>query len=217
MPLLFLDLDNTLVDREAAYRAWATSYLAERGSRADLLEAMVLADGDGLRYKPEVADDLAELLGLSPQDKESIVKVLRAGVVAHLSLVPGAAEALASAREAGWTPFIVTNGVEAQQEAKIRGLGLDAMVAGWVISDACGVRKPDPTIFDLAAQQAGEPLAGAWMIGDSAEADIAGAHAAGLRSVYLPRGRAWTADVPPATADADSLVEAVRLVLAWEG
>jgi len=213
MPLLLLDLDNTLVDREGAYRAWAASWLAERGLDADLLDAMVVADGDGLRPKPEVAEDLGVLLDLDEEEEASIVAVLRAGVVRHLTLVPGCVEALHAAREAGWTPFIVTNGVVAQQEAKIHSLGLDDLVGGWVISDAEGIRKPDPTLFDRAAERAGQSLAGAWMVGDSAEADVAGAHAAGLRSVYLHRGRPWDPALPEPTAFAGSLMEAVHKVL----
>lgn len=64
--------------------------------------------------------------------------------------------------------------------------------AGWVISEGVGVRKPDPLIFQLAADTVSEDLAGAWMIGDSAEADIGGAHCAGISSIWLHRQRAWS-------------------------
>lgn len=214
MPLLLLDLDNTLVDRAAAYRAWATSYLAEHGHEPELLDALVVADGDGLRHKPDVAEDLGILLDLDEDEEANIVKVLRAGVVANLGLVPGCTEALARAREAGWTPYIVTNGVTAQQEKKIRNLGLEELVDGWIISEECGVTKPDPRIFELAAERAGQSLEGAWMIGDAAETDVLGAQAAGVRSVYLRRGRRWDARVEEPTAFADTLEEAVGIVLA---
>ncbi len=214
MPLLFLDLDNTLVDRAAAYRSWAASYLTARGADPALLDAMVVADGDGLRYKPDVAADLTALLGLGPDESATIVKVLRAGVVDHLVLVPGCVDALSRARRAGWTPYIVSNGVTAQQEKKIFGLGLDAHVDGWVISEEAGVAKPDAAIFAVAAERAGRPIDGAWMIGDSAEADIAGSHNAGLPCVYLHRGRPWPAHLAEPTASAGSLGEAVDVVLA---
>ena len=152
MPLLFLDLDNTLVDRAAAYRDWARAYVAEHGHDAALLDAMVTADGDGLRPKPEVARDLTALLDLDEDAAASIVQVLRAGVVAHLALVPDCTQAIAAARAAGWTPFIVSNGVTAQQEKKIRTLGLDGLVDGWVISEEAGVTKPDPAIFTSLAE-----------------------------------------------------------------
>lgn len=213
MPLLFLDLDNTLVDRAAAYRAWAAGYLAEHGHDPGLLDAMEVADGDGLRPKPEVAEDLGVLLDLGEDEEERIVKVLRAGVVEHLDLVPGCIEALETARAAGWTPYIVSNGVTAQQEKKIHTLGLDKHVGGWVISEEAGVAKPDPRIFQIAAERAGQPLTGAWHIGDSGPADVAGAQAAGVPVVYLSRGRHWDATFAVPTAFADSLSEAVTFVL----
>jgi FMN phosphatase YigB (HAD superfamily) len=74
-------------------------------------------------------------------------------------------------------------------ERKLRHTGLDREVAGWVISEGAGLRKPDPEIFRFAAARAGQPLDGAWMIGDSAEADISGARDAGQPGVWLHRGR----------------------------
>ena len=215
MPLLLLDLDNTLVDRAAAVRAWAADYLAERRDDPSLLEAVVAADGDGLRPKPDVAADLTALLHLSAAESAEIIVTLRAGVIQHLRLVADAEAALALARDHGWTPFIVTNGQERQQERKIASLGLHTQVAGWVISEAVGIAKPDPRIFALAAEATGQSLADAWMVGDSAEADIVGAHAAGLRSAYLLRGRTWPQTLPAPTVLATSLTEAVEAALAW--
>ncbi|MFV0453364.1 MAG: HAD family hydrolase [Propioniciclava sp.] len=213
MPLLLLDLDNTLVDRAVGYRRWAAEYLRERDADPALLEAMVRADGDGLRPKPEVAADLTALLQLTGPESTSIVRILRAGVVAHLELAAGCAAALGRARAAGWTPWIVSNGVTEQQEKKIHRLGLERLVDGWVISEEAGAAKPDPQIFTIAAQRAGLPLTGAWMVGDSAEADIIGAHRAGLECVYLHRGRAWDPALRPPNAAAGSLAEAITVVL----
>ena len=103
-----------------------------------------------------------------------------------------------------------------QQERKLRHTGLDREVAGWVISEGAGLRKPDPEIFRFAAARAGQPLDGAWMIGDSAEADISGARDAGLPGVWLHRGRPWplTAFQPGHTADNFPLAVAIVLTAA---
>ncbi|MFI6811893.1 HAD family hydrolase [Nonomuraea sp. NPDC050328] len=47
-----------------------------------------------------------------------------------------------------------------------------------------GVRKPDPRLFELAAQRCG----GGWMVGDDLTADIQGAAAAGLRTIWVDHG-----------------------------
>jgi putative hydrolase of the HAD superfamily len=98
---------------------------------------------------------------------------------------------LGAAHDAGWTPVIVTNGTVMQQERKIRTLGLEPLVAGWVISEAAGVKKPDARIFQFAAEEVGMTLVGGWMVGDHPIADIGGAHALGLSTCWVTRGRVW--------------------------
>ncbi|WP_405603810.1 MULTISPECIES: HAD family hydrolase [unclassified Streptomyces] len=97
---------------------------------------------------------------------------------------PAAAVALLRDRSsAPWTCVIVSNGRTAQQEAKIRNTGLDQLVQGWVVSESIGHKKPEAQIFHAAAATVRLPLPGAWVIGDSPHADIAGAEALGLRNV----------------------------------
>jgi putative hydrolase of the HAD superfamily len=86
---------------------------------------------------------------------------------------------------------VVTNGPAELQEGRIRRTGLDRFIADWVISGEAGVSKPNPRIFALAAQRVRMRLGGAWVVGDSPEADIGGAAALGLPSVWLHRGRDW--------------------------
>ncbi|MGA4670939.1 HAD family hydrolase [Propionibacteriaceae bacterium Y1923] len=214
MSVLFVDLDGTLADRDDAVARWAREIVAERGLDPSVVDQVLAADGRGLRPKPEVAADLVGVLGLSEQESATIIEVLRAGVVRHVQLAPGVEDALARARQAGWTIIIVTNGATHQQQAKLDKLGVVPMVDGYVISEECGVEKPDPAIFDLAlATVPGADRLGAWHIGDSAEADIQGAHNAGINSVYLRHGRDWTPGIPAPTAFADSFSEAVDTVL----
>jgi putative hydrolase of the HAD superfamily len=151
---------------------------------------------------------------LGAQAELGLLAELRHGLVRQT--VPDAAIALAlrNARAAGWVPFVVTNGTVEQQERKLRHTGLEREVAGWVISEGAGLRKPDPAIFRLAAAQAGLPLDGAWMIGDSAEADVNGARNAGLPGVWLHRGRSWPLTAFEPGHVADSFPHAVDIVLA---
>ncbi len=86
---------------------------------------------------------------------------------------------------------VVTNGSTNRQEAKIRRAGLDSLLAGWVISETVGVAKPDRRIFELAANLVGGTLDGAWMVGDTAHADIVGAALAGVGNTWISHGRAW--------------------------
>ncbi len=69
--------------------------------------------------------------------------------------------------------------------------GLGERLDGTVTSAAVGARKPDPAIFSAALQLAGCAAAEALHVGDTAEEDVAGARAAGIRALLIDRdGRA---------------------------
>jgi putative hydrolase of the HAD superfamily len=188
--LLLVDLDNTLIDRAAAFRSWAEDFVARRGGTAEAIEWLVAIDEDGFAPRESVTARIRDRFGVDPTEFD--IRALRRGLVERVRLETSVAEALTRARSAGWLPFIVTNGTTEQQETKIRVTGLDALVAGWIISEGVGVKKPDPRVFRAAADAAGLPLEGAWMVGDSAHADIRGGHDLGLQTAWLRRGRTWT-------------------------
>jgi putative hydrolase of the HAD superfamily len=182
--LLLIDLDNTLVDRTSAYKGWASSRFGESE-----VPWLVRVDGDGYEPRERVAAAIAERYGVAAA---AVLTELRAGMVEHLVLDPAVRAALGAAVAAGHVPVVVTNGTTAQQTAKIRRTGLDGLVAGWTVSEAAGVRKPDRRIFELAAASVGLALtATGWMIGDNAELDVGGGAAAGLRTAWVANGRTW--------------------------
>jgi putative hydrolase of the HAD superfamily len=214
VPLLLVDLDNTLIDRAGAFGRWAQEFvLAHDGSAADA-DWLVAADKDGFEPRDSLASMIGTRFGLDGTGEAGILAQLRAGLVRQIVPDPTVTSALRDARSAGWVPFVVTNGAVEQQERKLRHTGLDREVAGWVVSEGAGIRKPDPEIFRLAAARAGQPLTGAWMIGDSAEADIGGARSAGLPGVWLHRGRPWPVTTFQPSHTAGSFADAVGVVLA---
>jgi putative hydrolase of the HAD superfamily len=214
VPLLLVDLDNTLIDRAGAFGRWAREFASARGGGAADAAWLVAADRDGLEPRERLAAMIGERFGLHGRAEAGLVTELRRGLVEYLVPDPAVTGTLHDAREAGWVPFVVTNGTVEQQERKLRHTGLDQEVTGWVISEAAGMRKPDPEIFRFAAAQAGQPLDGAWMIGDSAEADIIGARNTGLPAVWLHRDRPWPLTAFEPDHMADSFPRAVRIVLA---
>ncbi|MBM0229048.1 haloacid dehalogenase [Micromonospora sicca] len=213
MPLLLLDLDNTLLDRTGAFRAWGERFLDSVGAPGTDIEWLLSVDADGLTDRWDVADAIRDRYGLRIPSID-LVDELHDGVVANTRLDPLVACALRIADDAGWVPVVVSNGAVRQQDAMIRRTGLDRYVADWVISEEAGVSKPSPRIFALAAQRARMPLRGAWVVGDSPEADIGGAAAVGLPSVWLHRGRTWSDSRFAPTRTVDGLIAAVATVLA---
>jgi putative hydrolase of the HAD superfamily len=130
-------------------------------------------------------------------------------------LTPGVRSALDAAREAGWSFAVITNGPELRQRRKIEATGLDELADAVCISEEVGAPKPAPVIFERAAERAGTTLEGAWMIGDNLDADIAGAHGVGARSVWIKREDDWVTYRSGTEPDlvADDFPDAVRQVL----
>jgi putative hydrolase of the HAD superfamily len=213
VPLLLLDLDNTLLDRARAFRIWAEGFLSEIGAPEYDIEWLLSVDADGLTDRWDVADAIRDRYRLRIPSID-LVDALRDGPVEYTRLDPLVACALRIADDAGWVPVVVSNGTVRQQDTMIRRTGLDRYVADWVISEEAGVSKPNPRIFALAAERARMRLRGAWVVGDSPEADIGGAAAVGLPSVWLRRGRAWMDSRFAPTRTVDGFLPALAIVLA---
>ncbi|MEU9170210.1 HAD family hydrolase [Streptomyces sp. NPDC048420] len=207
MPLLMIDLDNTLVDRDAAFRAAAAAFLAEHRLPEGDLEWLMTTDASGYTPRQEVARAMTERYG-----DVDVRTFLDRGAADRITLSDPVREALVGARAGGWSCVIVTNGRTVQQEAKIRNSGLDRLVHGWVISETLGCKKPEPEIFHAAAAVTGAPLDGSWMIGDSAPADIRGALGVGARSVWVSGGRPWTVEDYRPTFTTPDTATAIRHV-----
>ncbi|MFF3055774.1 HAD family hydrolase [Streptomyces sp. NPDC057909] len=66
---------------------------------------------------------------------------------------------------------------------------------GVCISEDIGVRKPTRGHFEAAIALCdgdAKKCAGGWMVGDNPDTDITGENAAGLRTIWMAKGRRWT-------------------------
>ncbi|WP_223649722.1 HAD family hydrolase [Hymenobacter psoromatis] len=82
---------------------------------------------------------------------------------------------------------IVTNNRTAEQEEKLRHLGMREFVDALITSEGVGVLKPDPAIYEVALRRLGVTAAETVMVGDNWQADVLGALAMGIRPVWLNR------------------------------
>lgn len=190
--LACFDLDNTLIDRDGAFLAWAQWWVQREGLGAEGLEWLLAHDQGGFRPRPELFAGLREEFGLSASAQELVDAYDREHprfTSADRSVLGG----LASLRTAGWRVAVVTNGGVVQQSLKLERTGIGAVVDYCCISEAVGVRKPDPRIFKLAAAQTGATLTDGWMVGDHPAYDIAGGIAAGLNTIRIGNHHAATA------------------------
>ncbi|MER5350363.1 HAD-IA family hydrolase [Kitasatospora sp. NPDC002551] len=182
-PLLLIDLDHTLVERDGAPDAWAPAFCATHGLPAEAapaVHALLRAD-----RSPDGFARIAARYGL-PHSGTALWEAHVAHEAARTHPLPGVPEALATLRAAGWTIAVVTNGSTGVQRAKLARTGLLPAVDAVCVSEEAGARKPAPEIFHLAAARLGRTLTPAdWMVGNNPATDLRGAHAAGLRSIWI--------------------------------
>ena len=209
--LALFDLDDTILDREFAFRTWALDFIEHQNLSESSLETIVRLDVEGDKPVPVFFNELREALGLRTSVGE-LVDQFWSVYPACFSVPDSTFDALTRLRLAGWKLGVVTNG-PATQWKKIEAANLLPYFDGFCVSGEVGIRKPDIGIFIEAAERCGAELDG-WMVGDSADADIVGGHEAGLQTIWLPRGQTWdkTGLVPDAIAS--TIAEAVETILA---
>lgn len=198
--LVLFDLDRTIADYDGA-RLARTQYAFEPHFRErDRLDRAV---ADALAHGGEGAEHFEEVLASHGISDPGMVEEARARFMADLyrglRLFEETLEVVAAVSRV-MQVGLVTNGPTAIQRPKIDLLEIAAHFPVIVVSEEVGVWKPDPAIFQIALERAGVAAAAAIYVGDSAEHDVPGAHAAGLRAVWVNRlGVDW-----PGAREADA-------------
>jgi putative hydrolase of the HAD superfamily len=111
-----------------------------------------------------------------------------------------------------YTMAVVTNGPIDVQQTKLVASGLANFFSVVVASSEVGSGKPEPEIFSAALGRLSIDAEDAIVVGDSPEKDIAGARAAGLRSIWLNRAGAAPSGDVIANAQISTLAELPKLL-----
>jgi HAD superfamily hydrolase (TIGR01549 family) len=108
---------------------------------------------------------------------------------------------------------LITNGAADTQREKLKALAIESYFDSVVVSGEHGVAKPDAAIFRHALDALGVAPDEALHVGDSLEADVAGALNAGLTAVWLNRhGEERDASHPAPHHEITSLTELLHLL-----
>ena len=111
---------------------------------------------------------------------------------------------------------IVSNGETHIQLRSLLALNLDRLVDAYLISEQEGCRKPEREIFRRAADRLSVPTEHCVFVGDSPEADMAGARSLGMKTIWYPNGVSWPDDYGwRPDARIDGLSEVRPLIEAW--
>lgn len=212
------DLDGVLVNSmEFHYQAYR-EVLAGRGrelSREEYLRELIglrnyvilrrVLGGEPVSERGELSDE--EVTALAEQKEEAFRRLIAGNVKA----LPGAAELVRRAREAGRRQAIVSSTPRANIEVMLQSLGLWTSLFDVIVGEEDASRgKPDPEGFLVAATRLGVAPEECVVIEDAPEG-IAAGKAAGMRCIGVTTTR-------PAErlSQADLVVETLADERVWD-
>ena len=80
---------------------------------------------------------------------------------------------------------IITNGFTEVQNLKLTNSGIKGYFRTITTSEDLGLKKPHPSVFNIAMRKASTLPQRSIMIGDSLDADIVGAHKVGMHTLFF--------------------------------
>jgi HAD superfamily hydrolase (TIGR01509 family) len=174
LQVVLFDLDNTLVDRDAAFLACIQAQFSDAAVRAQLLKLDHSGRGDRttlFSYWKKQSGNLMDQAQLG----EHIAKRIQPdqGLIQELQFH-------SKTLQLG----LITNGSSSTQRQKIRAAHLNEVFSAdriWISAEV-GKAKPDPAIFLCACEVIGVAPANCLFVGDHEQDDLRGAMNAGLRA-----------------------------------
>lgn len=217
--MLFLDIDDTLIDHSGAQRDGARIFgahccdaipdydyldfpsrwhdVAER-YMADFLSGKISFQEQRRRRLKEIFKDAA----MSDTRADELFRVYLRCYEKSWKLFPDVIPFLEA--NAGSGVGIISDGSHEQQTRKLRQLGIHEYFLFIISAESTGFCKPDPRIFHRACEVAGVTPDSACYIGDNLNKDAIGASEAGLRGIWINRSGAA---VPDGVESIESLLE----------
>ncbi len=188
---VLFDMDGVLVDSEPLWARAEVEVFAGVGLALTLEQAR---ESMGLRTEEVVAFRFARTPWRGPSPAElgrRLDERVQQLVCDEGRALPGAREAVASARARGCRLALASSSSHAMIDAVLSRLGLEAAFDHRQSADGEPLGKPHPAVFLKAAAALGAPAAASLVVEDSLRGLVA-AKAAGMRCLAVPdaQGRA---------------------------
>ena len=200
---ILFDLDDTLTERKATLKRFATQYLEHFKPNLEMDEntfALELerADGGGYRPRPEMFQILLECLPWKMIPTRDEFLTCWVNNFPRLALpMPGMLETLEILKSRGLKLGIITNGHSFQQQSKIDALEIRGFFEVVLVSAELNIKKPDARIYQVALEKLGVSANQTWMVGDHVVNDVLGARDAGMTGIWLRHeARVWDSPEP---------------------
>ena len=204
-----IDLDETMLDREATFQLFIRSQMARFDhffhdvDRDEFFDHVLELDRDGHTPKEEVFAGAARDFALADEAAEVLPRDFRSRFPQQCVPFARLDDVLGRLAQSGYRLAVITNGSEEIQQRKIDVMGIASAFDYIAISEVEGVEKPGAEIFHRTLKRLDVAPAAAVHVGDNPRADITGGKDAGLRTIWA-RSRRWSA-----APGADAVIEEI--------
>ncbi|MBI5930021.1 MAG: HAD family hydrolase [Chloroflexi bacterium] len=195
---ILFDLDDTLLDREGSIEPIASHQYQQYGLQHIPFEAYLARfrelDEHGYAERHQLFRTLVAEFDISA-DSEEMLWDYRRQTWQVAQLFDDALPVLEAFRQRGYQLGIITNGSTAMQTGKLEATGLLKLVDVALISEQVGLHKPDPLIFQQAAEKLAISPEQCIFVGDHPVRDVMGAHRVGMTAIWRVAHLAWPDDL----------------------
>ncbi|WP_407271672.1 HAD family hydrolase [Radiobacillus sp. PE A8.2] len=202
IPIIFFDIDATLMDHETAEHRGALAFYRFYKNEIPCQEAAFIQQwkSSSKRYfNAYLANELSfqeqrrlrikEMFGVELMDKQAdqLFENYLAHYQSNWQLFDDVIPCLDSLNKQGYLLGIVTNGDDKQQKQKLQKLGVLHYFSMHVTSSQVGCAKPNPSIFREACALAQVKSTDCYYVGDQLLGDVISSIKAGMHGVWLNR------------------------------
>jgi 2-haloacid dehalogenase len=211
---VLLDVNGTLTDPSKIGAVWARPDLGERVLQHAISTAMVAALlGNAERtFREHLSAAIDVVAATANLDPHASAQALENA--ASLPARPGAADALATLRDANLRIMALTNSGADAGRTTLEGCGLLPLIDQVLGVDAVSTFKPHPDVYAYALSELKEDPNCVALLATHPW-DLAGAAHGGMRTAWVRhRPRAWPSVFPTPDVQADTLTDLAEAILA---
>jgi putative hydrolase of the HAD superfamily len=208
---LLFDLDNTLLDRQAAHHRWAQVYIdslypdADSSTKEGWVRELDEQDHFGYVSREDYGDWVIDRFPAYDQDRKTFLLEYRRTLIPLYEIDERVREMVIELSER-YRVAIVSNGSTFSQRGKLRHTNLDAQFEHVVLSGELGVSKPNSQPFLEGLRLVNCDPEHSLYIGDDPVNDILGASQFGMKTCWISQGRKFPDQV---AANPDFVIDSI--------
>ncbi|WP_312057714.1 HAD family hydrolase [Acinetobacter courvalinii] len=187
---VIFDLDQTILDRTTSlikFLNWQINFfqLVSTMKKEFFIQRFLELDDNGKIWKDSVYQQLIHEFSIDHVRHDMLLASYINDFNKFSCCFKNVESTIIELKEQGYLIGLISNGRTPFQEHNFYALGLTKFFSSIIVSEAVGLRKPDPAIFLLSCQQLDVHPQDCIFVGDNELADIQGAKAVRMKTIFF--------------------------------